>query len=299
MKKLQTEERNPRSTILDTAPINEIAELMNQEDAFVPEAIMAELPRIVSLIEVVVDRLEKGGRLFYAGAGTSGRLGVLDAAECVPTFNTSPEMVQGLIAGGEKALLKAVEGAEDSEELGEKDLEDRDLSEKDIVIGIAASGGTPYVIGALNYANKVGAQTGSIANNPNSPISKLANFPIEVLTGPEVLTGSTRLKAGTAQKLVLNMISTISMVRLGKVFENLMVDVQPTNKKLIERSKKIIIEATDCTYETAEKFFNRSEGSVKLAIIQILTDTSFEESKQLLKQNDGRVRRAIKSTNVS
>lgn len=295
MNEMKTEKRNPASMALDTMSIGEIAELMNKEDASVTEAIRKQLPAIESLIEAVVESLKKGGRLFYMGAGTSGRLGVLDAAECVPTFGTSPEIVQGLIAGGERAFIHAVEGAEDSKELGREDLVNKNLTEKDIVIGIAASGQTPYVIGALNYANEIGAQTGSIANNPNSPISELARFPIEIITGPEVLTGSTRLKAGTAQKLVLNMISTIAMVKLGKVYENLMVDVQATNKKLIERSKQIIMEATDCSYDTAEEHFNRSNGSVKLAIIQILSGASLKEAEQLLEQKDGRVREAAES----
>src|SRR5690625_1465200 len=220
--------------------IEEIAYLMNDEDRKVPEAIKKVLPELTELIEAVIHSFEQNGRLIYIGAGTSGRLGILDAAECVPTFGTPPEKVVGLIAGGEKAIKDAVEGAEDSKELGIEDLKNINLNEKDIVIGIAASGRTPYVLGGLEYARKVGAKTGAISNNSKTKISALADYPVEVITGPEVLTGSTRLKAGTAQKLVLNMISTISMVKTGKVYENLMVDVQATNEKLVEDRKSVV-----------------------------------------------------------
>jgi N-acetylmuramic acid 6-phosphate etherase len=294
MSKLTTETRNAQSMALDKMTVEEVIRLMNKEDATVPESIEKIIPSIVDLVDVVVEKLEKGGRLFYIGAGTSGRLGVLDAAECVPTFNTSPELVQGLIAGGEKALTIAVEGAEDSKELAINDLKARQLTAKDVVIGIAASGRTPYVIGGLDYAREVGAATGAISNNASAVISEYADFPIEVVTGPEVLTGSTRLKAGTAQKLVCNMISTATMVRLGKVYENLMVDVQATNIKLVDRSKRIIVEATGVTYEEAEKAFKQADGSVKLAITSLLTGSSVEEAKAAIDNSGGRVREAIR-----
>lgn len=294
MSKMNTEQRNPRSMNLDTLSVPEMTKLMNEEDTTVTKAIRQSMNQINDLIAVVIKQMEKGGRLFYIGAGTSGRLGILDAAECVPTFGTSPEWVQGIIAGGEKAVLEAVEGAEDSEALAVKDLKDKNLNEKDVVIGIAASGRTPYVKGALKYAKEVGAQTGSISNNPDSAISELANYPVEVVTGPEVLTGSTRLKAGTAQKLVLNMISTVTMVKLGKAYENLMVDVQATNEKLVDRSKRIIMEATDCSIEEAEKYYEQSH-SVKTAIVQILAEVTLDEAENLLNQKQGRVREAIRS----
>ncbi|SFK66420.1 N-acetylmuramic acid 6-phosphate etherase [Marinilactibacillus piezotolerans] len=294
MSKMNTEQRNPRSMNLDTLSVPEMTELMNEEDTTVTKAIRQSMNQINDLITVVIKQMEKGGRLFYIGAGTSGRLGILDAAECVPTFGTSPEWVQGIIAGGEKAVLEAVEGAEDSEALAVKDLKDKNLNEIDVVIGIAASGRTPYVKGALKYAQEVGAQTGSISNNPKAAISALAKYPVEVVTGPEVLTGSTRLKAGTAQKLVLNMISTVTMVKLGKAYENLMVDVQATNEKLVDRSKRIIMEATDCSFEEAEKYYEQSH-SVKTAIVQILAEVTLGEAESLLDQKHGRVREAIRS----
>ena len=230
--------------------------------------------------------------MIYIGAGTSGRLGILDAVECVPTFGTSPEKVVGLIAGGEKAIKDAVEGAEDSEKLAIEDLKSLHLTKDDLVVGIAASGRTPYVIGGLNYAKEIGAQTGSLSNNKNTKISAIADYPIEVVTGPEVLTGSTRLKAGTAQKLVLNMVSTISMVKIGKAYENLMVDVLATNEKLVDRAKRIIVEATGVGYEEAEKVFDEA-GSVKLAIVMILSGASREDSKRALEETDGFVRASI------
>lgn len=292
MFKAQTEMRNPSSQYLDQMSILEMAVLINEEDGGVAEVIHQELDAIIALIETVVAQMKKGGRLFYIGAGTSGRLGVMDAAECVPTFNISPDLVQGVIAGGNQAFLKAVEGAEDSAELGKNSLIEKGLTANDVVIGITASGRTPYVIGALTYANEIGALTGSITNNKGSKISAIAKFPIEVVTGPEVLTGSTRLKAGTAQKLILNMISTITMVRLGKVYENLMVDVQATNLKLVERTKRIVMEATGCDYERAERVLVDSEYSIKLAIIRILSNVSLESAKELLNRSGGYVRKA-------
>lgn len=287
-----TEQRNEASANLDQMSVAEMAKLMNDQDRLIPDAIEKELPAISNLIEAVIQSFEKGGRLIYLGAGTSGRLGVLDAVECVPTFGTPPEKVVGLIAGGDKAIKDAVEGAEDSEELAREDLEQINLNEKDIVIGIAASGRTPYVIGGLAYAQEVGAETGAISNNEHTKISQEANYPVEVVTGPEVLTGSTRLKAGTSQKLVLNMISTISMVKIGKAYENLMVDVQATNEKLVDRAKRIIIEATGVDYDEATEVFTEA-GSVKLAIVMILSRADKEKAQQALKDTKGFVREAI------
>ena len=287
-----TEQRNPNSMHLDEMSVEEIAKLMNEEDWGVPEAIQRAIPEITELIEAVIRAFKNEGRLIYIGAGTSGRLGILDAVECVPTFGTSPEKVVGLIAGGEQAIKDAVEGAEDSKELAIEDLKKLRLTKNDIVVGIAASGRTPYVIGGLNYAKEIGAKTGSLSNNENTKISEIADYPIEVITGPEVLAGSTRLKAGTAQKIVLNMITTISMVKIGKAYENLMVDVLATNEKLVDRAKRIIVEATGVDYEEAEKVFDEA-GSVKLAIVMILSGASKEDSKAALEETDGFVRASI------
>ena len=293
LENLTTEKRNEDTLNLDKLSIIETVTKMNQEDEKVIVAIEKKKESIAAVIEQVVKSLKNGGRLFYFGAGTSGRLGILDAAECVPTFSTDPELVQGIIAGGESAMTVAVEGAEDSTTLAEEDFRERGLTDKDIVIGISASGRTPYVIGGLKYATEVGATTASISCNENAEISTFASFPIEVTAGPEILTGSTRLKSGTLQKLILNMISTISMVHLGKVYGNLMVDVKPTNEKLVERAKNIIVEATGCTKEEATHYFEDSDEQVKLAIIRILTKTSKEEGLALLEANDGFIRKAV------
>ncbi|MDR2277769.1 MAG: N-acetylmuramic acid 6-phosphate etherase [Vagococcus sp.] len=293
LENLTTEKRNEDTLNLDKLSIIETVTKMNQEDEKVIAAIDKKKESIAAVIEQVVKSLKNGGRLFYFGAGTSGRLGILDAAECVPTFSTDPELVQGIIAGGESAMTVAVEGAEDSITLAEEDFRERGLTDKDIVIGISASGRTPYVIGGLKYAAEVGATTASISCNENAEISTFASFPIEVTAGPEILTGSTRLKSGTLQKLILNMISTISMVHLGKVYGNLMVDVKPTNEKLVERAKNIIVEATGCTKEEATHYFEDSDEQVKLAIIRILTKTSKEEGLALLEANDGFIRKAV------
>ncbi|MGX6980218.1 N-acetylmuramic acid 6-phosphate etherase [Vagococcus elongatus] len=293
LENLTTEKRNEDTTGLDKLTILETVEKMNQEDMKAVKAISKQAEAITALIEQVVYSLKNGGRLFYFGAGTSGRLGILDAAECVPTFNTDPELVQGIIAGGESAMTVAVEGAEDSTTLAAEDFKERELTAKDIVIGISASGRTPYVIGGLKYATEIGATTAAISCNEEAEISKFASYPIEVSAGPEILTGSTRLKAGTMQKLILNMISTISMVHLGKVYENLMIDVKPTNEKLIERAKNIIMEATGVSKEDATFYFEDSDQQVKLAITRILTGTSKEEAQTLLDKNDGFIRKAI------
>lgn len=282
LKSLTTETRNQRTMNLDQLDTLEILKIMNEEDQKVPLAIREALPAINEVVKKIIKSFEVGGRLIYIGAGTSGRLGVLDAAECVPTFGTEPEMVQGLIAGGEEAMTVAVEGAEDSASLAAEDLKNIQLNEKDIVVGIAASGRTPYVVGGLDYARSVGADAASVACNHGAIISQHADVAIEVEVGPEILTGSTRLKSGTAQKLILNMLSTVSMIGIGKVYKNLMVDVRPTNEKLVERSKRIIMEATDCSYETAEKIFIAADENVKLAIVMILTGADKQEASQKL-----------------
>ncbi|MCW8779609.1 N-acetylmuramic acid 6-phosphate etherase [Latilactobacillus curvatus] len=290
---LTTENRNQKTMQLDELSIEKVLTLMNEEDHNVPESVKQALPNIEAAVQVIIQSFQNEGRLIYMGAGTSGRLGVLDAAECVPTFGTEPEMVQGLIAGGMQAMTVAVEGAEDSPTLGREDLEAIHLTANDTVVGIAASGRTPYVIGGLDYANQIGASTVSLACNFGALISQHATINIEVEVGPEILTGSTRLKSGTAQKLVLNMLSTASMIGIGKVYKNLMVDVKPTNEKLVERAKRIIMAATDCTYDVAATQFSAANEDVKLAIVMILTDLSANEAKERLTQAHGFVRQTI------
>jgi N-acetylmuramic acid 6-phosphate etherase len=293
LENLTTERRNQATYGVDEMTVQEACRVMNNEDQKVAKAVEKELPRIEAVIEKTIAAFKAGGRLIYMGAGTSGRLGVLDAAECVPTFGVSPEMVVGLIAGGQSAMTVAVEGAEDSPSLGKADLVALQLTKEDIVVGIAASGRTPYVIGGLDYAHSVGATTATIACNTPAEISAHAAFPIEVDCGPEFLTGSTRLKSGTAQKLVLNMISTISMIGIGKVYNNLMVDVKPTNEKLIERAKRIIMAATEVDYETAAQKFVESGQEVKLAIVMILTGSDKETAQAKLIQANGFVKQAL------
>lgn len=290
---LTTEKRNAQTMNLDSLTIHEAAVLMNNEDQKVGTAVAQALPAIENAIKKTTASLQSGERIIYMGAGTSGRLGVLDAAECVPTFGVSPETVIGLIAGGETAMIHAVEGAEDSLTLGPSDLQNLNLSAKDTVIGIAASGRTPYVIGGLDYANHVNAATVSLALNTNALISQHADTAIEIDVGPEFLTGSTRLKSGTAQKMVLNMISTISMLGIGKIYKNLMVDVQPTNEKLIERSKHIIMDATDCSFETAEQAFMAANQNVKVAIVMILTGVNRNEAEEKLQQANGFINQSL------
>ncbi|MBO0589658.1 N-acetylmuramic acid 6-phosphate etherase [Sporosarcina sp. E16_8] len=291
--KLSTEKRNSKTMQLDEMSVRGILEAMNQEDSSVPSTIANELDYIEKVVESVVESFQTGGRLIYVGAGTSGRLGILDAVECVPTFGVSPEMVRGFIAGGMEAFTAAVEGAEDNVNLGASDMESASVCDKDTVIGIAASGRTPYVIGALDCAREKGAKTVAISCNKDAEISKHAEMVIELETGPEVLTGSTRLKAGTAQKLVLNMISTASMIGIGKVYENLMVDVQSTNEKLTERSKRIIMDATQVDYETAEDYYEKAQQQVKTAIVMILLQSSYEEAVEKLELTGGFVRKSI------
>jgi len=293
LEKLATERRNQRTMELDDMTVEEILTVMNEEDQSVAGVIRQEIPVIKQVVVQVIQSFQAGGRLIYIGAGTSGRLGVLDAAECVPTFGVSPKMVVGLIAGGERALIKAVEGAEDSKTLAVEDLQALKVNANDTVIGIAASGRTPYVIGGLDYAREIGAATAALSCNKEAIISQHADLRIEVETGPEVLTGSTRLKAGTAQKLVLNMISTAAMIGVGKVYQNLMVDVQSTNEKLEVRAKRMIVEATGVDLETAARYFTSANGHVKTAIVMILADVSYPEAVERLQRAHGFVRDAL------
>jgi len=288
-----TETRNPLTLELDRMTVVELLEVMNSEDRKVPDAIARAIPEIALAVDLVVDALRAGGRLVYLGAGTSGRLGVLDAAECPPTFGTSPELVIGLLAGGDEAMFHAVEGAEDSGERAVADLERIGFAAPDVLVGIAASGRTPYVIAGLAHARRLSATTVSIACNPGAEVSGAAQVAIELDNGPEVLTGSTRLKAGTSQKLVLNMISTAAMVRLGKVYGNLMVDVQPTNEKLVDRAVRIVAEATGCPEGEAQRALDASDGHAKTAIVMILRGVRAAEARERLARADGFVRRAI------
>ena len=290
---LLTEARNPQTMELDSMTPLEIVTAMNREDARVPESIRPQLPNIAQCVAWATEAIRSGGRLIYMGAGTSGRLGVLDAVECPPTFGVSPDVVVGLIAGGEGAFVKAVEGAEDSRELGKADLEAIGLTQKDLVVGIAASGRTPYVLGGLAYANSLGCKTAAISCNPGSALGKEARLAIEVAPGPECLTGSTRLKAGTAQKLILNMISTATMVGCGKAYSNLMVDVMQTNEKLVVRAQNIVMEATGVSRDSAKEAIALAGGSCKLAVTMILADCTVEEAKERLERCGGSVRQAI------
>ncbi len=292
--KLETEAPNPRSVNVDTMSASEIAHLMNEEDKKVAFAVEKELEKIAVLAEKIKESIKRGGRCFYVGAGTSGRLGVIDAAETVPTFNVEPGLFTALIAGGEEAMVKAVENVEDDENAGAEELKHRGVSSKDVVVGISASGRTPYVVGAIKVANDQKALTACVVNVKNSKLSNLVDIPIEVLTGPEVIAGSTRLKAGTAQKMVLNMLSTISMIRLGKVYKNLMVDLTPINGKLITRAINIISKATGLSNEESYKLLKESKMRPKVAIVMALTGKNAREAEKLLKENDWMVRKACK-----
>lgn len=295
---LTTELRNENSMNIDRMSPGEILRMMNEEDQKVALAVQEVLPDVEEAVQYVLHSFQNGGRLIYMGAGTSGRLGVLDAVECPPTFSTDSKMVQGLIAGGEKAFIKAVEGAEDSPKLGEQDLRDIGLTKNDTVIGIAASGRTPYIIGALKYARSIGARTVALSCNKNAAISREAEHSIEVITGPEVLTGSTRLKAATAHKMILNMISTSSMILLGKAYENLMVDVHVSNQKLKERAITIIRKITGSSYEKALVALEESDLHVKSAIVMIMANVPKHKAIELLEQADGYVRAAIEKAEV-
>lgn len=293
LSKMVTESRNAASTNIDQLSTIDMLHVINDEDKLVPLAVEKVLPEIAQLVDKVAAAFLKGGRLIYSGAGTSGRLGILDASECPPTYGTPHEQVIGLIAGGHQAIFRAVENAEDKPELGEQDLKNIQFNENDVLVGIAASGRTPYVLGALAYANSVGATTAAISCNPNSPIANAADIAITPVVGAEVVTGSSRMKAGTAQKLVLNMITTGAMIRIGKVFGNLMVDVEATNAKLIERQTKIVMEATDCDRTTAENALQQCGRHCKTAILMVLSGLNADDARQLLSNNNGFIRTAL------
>ena len=293
IQKLATEQRNPRSMQIDTASVRDILEIMNAEDQLVAEAVGTQLDAIEIAVNHIVHAFQQGGRLFYAGAGTSGRLGILDASECPPTFGTNPEMVQGLIAGGLPAVFQAQEGAEDLEENGKLALIEAGVTAKDVVCGIAASRRTPYVVGAVNWAREIGCKTLFIACTPRSAFSLDVDVPICPVVGPEVVMGSTRMKSGTAQKLVLNMLTTASMIRMGKVYENMMVDLQMTNAKLVERSKRTVMMATSVDYGEATSLLDQAGGHVKTALVINLSGVSAQEARERLEAASGFVRYAI------
>lgn len=293
IKKLVTEQRNPATMDIDTKSALEIVQLINAEDHKVASVVKGELDHIAQAVEIIVAAFKKGGRLIYVGAGTSGRLGVLDASECPPTFGASPEMVQGIIAGGYGALVRAVEGAEDHPENAARDLMKRDLTAKDVVCGLAASRRTPYVVAAVKKARQVGAKTIYVTCTPRSDI----DFPVDVaicpVVGPEVIMGSTRMKSATAQKMVLNMLTTAAMIRLGKVYGNMMVDLQMTSQKLQERSKRVVMMVTGVDYKRAAQVLKKAGGHVKTAIVMILAKVDAKEAGKRLKASDGFVRGAI------
>lgn len=290
---LVSETRNPETMDLDNLSTLEMVTKFNQQDATVAEAVRLTLPDVAKAVDAAAASLSAGGRLIYLGAGTSGRLGVLDASECPPTFGVPHGLVVGLIAGGPGALLKAVEGAEDNAQLGVSDLQALELKPQDMVVGIAASGRTPYVIGALRYARQQGCHTAAVSCNPASPIAHEAEIAISPVVGPEALTGSTRLKSGTAQKLVLNMISTGAMVRIGKVYQNLMVDMQATNIKLVDRACRMVCQATGCSAEEAETALKQTQYEVKTAILMVLSGLAADQAKSLLTRHKGFLRAAL------
>ncbi|MEU6096617.1 N-acetylmuramic acid 6-phosphate etherase [Streptomyces sp. NPDC047079] len=290
---LTTEAFRPELADIDRLPTLEIAKIMNSGDATVPAAVAERLPQIAAAIDAVAERMARGGRLVYAGAGTAGRLGVLDASECPPTFNTEPSQVVGLIAGGPGAMVTSVEGAEDSRELAAHDLDALRLTARDTVVGVSASGRTPYAVGAVEHARSRGALTIGLSCNAGSPLAAAADHGIEVVVGPELLTGSTRLKAGTAQKLVLNMLSTITMIRLGKTYGNLMVDVRASNDKLRARSRRIVALATGASDEEIERALAATDGEVKNAILTLLGGVDGPSAARLLAESDGHLRTAL------
>ena len=293
LKNIATEQRNPNTMNIDTLPTIEMVKLINQEDHKVAEAVALVTDKIAEAIDVIADRMSKGGRLIYCGAGTSGRLGILDAVECPPTYSTEPEMVQALMAGGYPAIFKAVEGAEDSKELGVEDMKGINFAAGDVLVGIAASGRTPYVLGCMEYAKELGAPTVSVTCCPGSVLDNFADIGIAPCPGPEVITGSTRMKSGTAQKMVLNMLSTGTMIKLGKVYGNLMVDVKPSNEKLIRRCVTIVCNATGCDDATATAALEKCGYRPKTAIIMILCGVEAEEALALLDKADGRVAKVL------
>lgn len=293
IKDLTTEQRNPATMHIDSMSTLDMVKTINQEDQKVAIAVGTQDKKIAQAIDEAAKRYSEGGRLIYIGAGTSGRLGILDAVELVPTYGIKPERAMGLTAGGKNAMYLAVEGAEDSPELAQKDLKDLNLKQNDVVLGLAASGRTPYVIGGLDYANKVGALTISIACVKNSKIGQHAKIVIEAVVGPEVITGSTRMKAGTAQKMILNMISTGVMIKQGKVYENVMIDVKPTNSKLIDRACRIIQITTDATIAEAKETLKKANNDVGLAIIMLKNKQSLDQAKALLSDADGNVAKVL------
>jgi len=291
--KLITEERNPDTLDIDVLETEGMMKKINNEDKKIPPAVEKEIPNIARAVDAIAERLRNGGRLFYIGAGTSGRLGVLDASECPPTYGVDPEMVQGIIAGGDAAIRKPMEGVEDDAGQGRADLENKNLKEKDVVVGLAASGRTPYVLGAMEYARSIGVLTVGICCTPENLMKKYADIMIIPVVGPEVITGSTRMKAGTAQKLVLNMISTGVMIKLGKVYSNLMVDLRATNEKLVQRARRIVKQATGAGEDIIDKVLEETEFNVKLAIVMILTGLRKDEAEKLLEKNQGHIRKAM------
>lgn len=293
LKQLTSEQRNSASLNLDQLSTLEIVQLMNQEDQKVALAVNDQLAQIAQAVEVIVSAFQQGGHLIYQGAGTSGRLGVLDASECPPTFGVPFGQVIGLIAGGDRAIRKAVENAEDNREAGKADLMQIQLSDKDVVVGLAVSGRTPYVLGGLAYAKSLGAKTIAISCNAHSEMAEIADIAITPIVGAEVLTGSSRLKAGTAQKMVLNMLSTASMVLMGKCYQNLMVDVQATNEKLRHRAVNIVMQATECDRDTAKHYLSLADNQAKLAIMMILGNLDKAQASALLTQSQGRLGQAV------
>ncbi|NAW65778.1 N-acetylmuramic acid 6-phosphate etherase [Photobacterium halotolerans] len=290
---LITESRNPASQVIDTLSTVDMLKVINDEDKQVALAVERTLPQVAQAVDAIAIAFQQGGRLIYSGAGTSGRLGILDASECPPTYGSDPSQVIGLIAGGREAIFRAVENAEDNSELGAADLKALNFSDKDVLVGIAASGRTPYVIGAMTYAKSIGATVGSISCNPDSAMTQLADIAMTPIVGPEVVTGSSRMKAGTAQKMILNMLTTGAMIRTGKVYGNLMVDVEATNAKLVERQKNIVTAATGATREQAESALAACGGHCKTAIVMILTGSTAEDARALLNNSQGFTRQAV------
>lgn len=290
---LATERLNPASAAVDVLPTEEILRIMNEEDHKVAPAVGGEIPRIARAVDAIVNAFRSGGRLFYLGAGTSGRLGVLDASECPPTFDASPEMVRGIIAGGEAALSRATEATEDRPEAGANDLRLHGFTGSDVLVGLTASGRTPYVLGAVRYARSIGATTIGVTCNPDAEISALVDFPIAPVVGPEIIAGSTRLKAGTAQKMVLNMLSTCSMIRLGYVYRNLMVNLHVKNEKLMDRGRRIVAQATGCGPERAGQALSDSGNNVRAAIVMLKRGVSAERARELLEAAGNRVAAAL------
>ena len=293
LEQLATEQRNPQSRNIDLAPVREILEIIHAEDRKVPDAVRTEIPYIAEAVELIVDAFKQGGRLFYVGAGTSGRLGIVDASECPPTFGSDPEMVQGIIAGGPAAVFRSQEGAEDLESNGVDALIEAGVQPPDVVCGIAASRRTPFVVGAIRHARSIGCKTIYVTCNPRQDFDLEVDVAICPVVGPEVIMGSTRMKSGTAQKLVLNMLTTASMIRLGKVDENMMVDLQMTNAKLVERSKRTVMTVTGVSYAEAAALLDRAKGHVKTALVMHLAGVDAEEAARRLKKAGGFVRAAI------